>query len=169
MSEPTEKIKLEKQKGGNKLTSIVVTIVVLGLVVFSGWSFNSYRKAEKEVLRLSTVEGQQEILENELDDLLDNVRRHLVLPEDEQPTVATISDIEILSEDQPFFEGADNGDKVIVYTQASKAIIYSPQRDVIINVGTVFVDNEEVELEDVSADEEGGEDALLEPEEVDEE
>lgn len=142
----TERSKKTKLPSGK---SLILLIIFLGLVSFSAWSFQSYSQAKKEVLKLSTLEGRQELLDKELDSLLGDVRRHLILPEDEQPVVATISDIDALSKEQPFFEGASNGDKVIVYTTASKAIIYSPERDVIVNVGTVLVDNNEVELEDV--------------------
>lgn len=129
-------------------------IFVLALIGFAGWSFYSYRQSQKEVVRLSTLEGQQEFQEKEVENLLEKVRAHMVLPEDEEPTVATISDVDVLVEQQPFFIGTQNGDKVLVYVKARKAIIYSPQRDVIINVGAVIVDDNPVAIDET--DEEFG-------------
>ena len=115
-----------------------VTVVILLLV--SGWSFYNYQKAKQEIKRLSSVEGQQQVADKEVQALLDKIKAHMVLPEDEKPTVATISDIDTLVSTQPFFQGAANGDKVLVYSKANKAIIYSPDRDVVVNVGNIQVD-----------------------------
>ncbi len=138
-----------KASGVKVSAKYLLFLVIIGLAAFGGWSYYGYQQSKKEVLRLSTLEGQQELQEKEVDKLLGAVSKHLVIPTDEEPTIATISDIDALTESQPFFKGASNGDKVIVYVGASRAIIYSPERDVIINVGAVMVDNEEVDLEDV--------------------
>lgn len=66
------------------------------------------------------------------------VSRLIVLPTDEQPTLATVSDIEKLK-DQPFFTNAKNGDKVLIYPRSLKAILYSPSQDKIIEVSSVNV------------------------------
>lgn len=66
------------------------------------------------------------------------VSRLIVLPADEQPTLATVSDIEKLK-DQPFFTNAKNGDKVLIYPRSLKAILYSPSQDKIIEVSSVNV------------------------------
>lgn len=163
-AENTNKIPILKRPVDVKLLSIL--IFILALIGFSGWSFYNYQQAKKEILRLSTLEGQQDLQQREVDKLLDAVAGHLVLPENEQPTVATISDIKALTESQPFFQGANNGDKVIVYVNAGRAIIYSPDRDVIINVGAVVVDNDEVAMEDIEdeavlSDETSNEDSEL--------
>lgn len=123
-----------------RVLQLAAAVVMLGLIGTTVWSLNSYRQAQAEVVRLSSLEGQQEVVRQEADVLLEQVRAHLILPEDEEPTIATISDVEVLVEQQPFFEGAQNGDKVLVYVQARKAIIYSPERDVVVNVGAVIVD-----------------------------
>ncbi len=129
-------------------------IFVLALIGFAAWSFYNYRQSQKEVMRLSTIEGQQELQQKEIESLLEKVKAHMMLPEDEEPTVATISDVDALVEQQPFFNGAQNGDKVLVYVKARKAIIYSPERDVIVNVGAVIVDNSPVAIDET--DEEFG-------------
>ena len=129
-----------KQKG---VSSLVIVMLVFSIVVagFGAWSFYSYQQVKKEIIILSTIEGQKALQEKEVSELISAVGKLLVLPEGEEPIVATISDITVLADKQPFFEKASNGDKILVYTQASKAIIYSPERNIIINVGEVVVDN----------------------------
>jgi len=147
--EPTQKLsKLKRTKLLKGTLRIIFVVTFLGIAGFAGWSFYSYQKAQEEVLRLSTLEGQEEIRKQDLENLLSRVRAHMILPEDEEPTVATITNIEALIEDQPFFEGANDGDKVLVYVGARKAIIYSPERDLVINVGAVVVDNQQVALDE---------------------
>lgn len=138
----------ETISGGNgkkvlkKITTLVFLLAVAG---FAGWSFYSYLETEKEVVRLSTIDGQQEIQKQEVSILLDQVRKHMLLPDDEQPTVATVTDVDELKRQQPFFEKAINGDKVIIYVNSHKAIIYSPEKDIIVNVGTLLVDDPDSE------------------------
>lgn len=129
-----------KQKG---VSSLVIVMLVFSIVVagFGAWSFYSYQQVKKEIIILSTIEGQKALQEKEVSELISAVGKLLVLPEGEEPIVATISDITVLADKQPFFEKASNGDKILVYTQAGKAIIYSPERNIIINVGEVVVDN----------------------------
>jgi hypothetical protein len=66
------------------------------------------------------------------------VGRLMVLPEEETPTVATVTDPEKLK-DQVFFANAKKGDKVLIYTQAKKAILYDPAQDKIIEVAPLNI------------------------------
>lgn len=61
----------------------------------------------------------------------------MFLPE-EDPTIATITDAENLIQQQPFYAGAQNGDKLLIFPNAKKAIIYSEARDKLINVGPIY-------------------------------
>ncbi|PIR80160.1 MAG: hypothetical protein COU25_01495, partial [Candidatus Levybacteria bacterium CG10_big_fil_rev_8_21_14_0_10_35_13] len=54
------------------------------------------------------------------------------------PTIATITDKSQLST-QPFFNNAVDGDKVLVYANAKKAILYRPSTDKIIEVAPVNI------------------------------
>lgn len=72
----------------------------------------------------------------EIDKLLHDVGKIVLLPSDETPTVATVSDITKL-EDQPFFRNAKNGDKVIIYAGIRKAILYRPSLKKVIEMSTI--------------------------------
>lgn len=74
----------------------------------------------------------------EADAVVRQVARHMVLPDGETPTVATVSDPSKLK-DQRFFANAKKGDKVLIYSGAQKAILYDPQADRIIEVAPVNI------------------------------
>ena len=143
---------MSKSKSVRKVAAFVKSqsklLIIIILVSLAGWLFYNYREVKKEVVRLSTPEGQQAFLDQQTEDTIERIRKHMVLPEDEVPTVVTITDIDLLTEQQPFFNGAQNGDKVLVYAGARKAIIYSPERDIVVNVGTIVADNEDVVVDE---------------------
>lgn len=71
------------------------------------------------------------------------VGAHILLPEGETPLVATITDAATLREEQPFYQNAEDGDQLLIYGQSLRAILWSPSRDIIINVGPVELPTEQ--------------------------
>jgi|SRR3989344_7360039 len=65
--------------------------------------------------------------------LTEEVGKLIDLPIGEEPTVATITDITKLTK-QDFFQKAENGDVVLIYSQAKKAYLYSPTLKKILDV-----------------------------------
>ena len=108
------------------ITIILLTITIMSLVV------TGYFYTELERLRANP----QTLANNELQEIVTKVGRLVVLPADEQPTLATVADPEQLK-DQPFFVNAKKGDKVLVYNQAQKAILYDPVQDKIIEIAPI--------------------------------
>lgn len=78
------------------------------------------------------------IVEKETKSLVTKVGQLLVLPTGETPTVATVSDPEALK-DQVFFSKAVKGDKVLIYAQAKKAILYSVSMNKILDVAPLNI------------------------------
>lgn len=68
--------------------------------------------------------------------LLQKLAKHVVLPIDEMPTIATVSNVDKLK-NQQFFALAQNGDRVIIYTNTKKAYLYRESIDKVINIGPV--------------------------------
>ncbi len=80
-------------------------------------------------------------LENEVNHLVDKVGDHMFLPIGEIPTIATVSEPEKLK-GQEFFKDAKKGDKVIIYSNARKAILYDPVANKIITIAPVSLDKD---------------------------
>lgn len=65
--------------------------------------------------------------------LVKKVGTLVVLPEEETPTVATVSDPDALK-GQAFFDGAKKGYKVLIYPNAKKAILFDPFIEKVVNI-----------------------------------
>ncbi len=66
-----------------------------------------------------------------------SVARHMLLPEDEVPALLTVTDPAKIS--TKFLKQCQVDDKVLIYQQNKKVIIYRPNIDRIIDVGPVVV------------------------------
>lgn len=100
---------------------LVLVLLVLGL---GATTYYFYQK--------STNTEQAETAK-EVKSLVGAIGKLTLLPSDETPTVATVSDPEALK-DQSFFVGAIKDDKVLIYSNAKKAILYRPSIKKIINI-----------------------------------
>lgn len=76
----------------------------------------------------------------ELDQIIKELSSIIELPSGEIPTLATVSDRNKLA-NQPFFAKAENGDKVLIYVQAGKAILYRPSTGKIIDTAPISKEN----------------------------
>lgn len=112
-------------------------LVVLGILtlVLAGTSVMLY----KQVRQLKTDPQQASQEENQ--QIIDSVGKLVLLPEGETPTIATVTDPEKLKAEQAFFARAMEGDKVLIYTRALKAIMYRPSENKIIEVAPLVIGN----------------------------
>lgn len=104
----------------------IFLIIILGIVL--GYFFKSDVSYQNPELATNS----------EARNLVLRVGELILLPTNEVPTVATVSDLSLLK-DQAFFKNAKNGDKVLIYANAGKAILYDPVVNKIIEVGTANV------------------------------
>lgn len=89
------------------------------------------------------VSGKGALDVSEVTKLTEEIRMVMELPDGETPTLATVTDTQKLA-DQPFFQKAQNGDKVLIYTNNGRAILYRPsvksgERGKIVDVTTINV------------------------------
>ena len=119
---------LKKPKKGKFLTAFLVMLLLLS---FSTTAFYYYKYQAIKSNPTSVAEAEVKKLTN-------GVGKLIKLPVDELPTVATVEDKDKLK-DQPFFADTENGDKILIYTRAKKAIIYRPSSNSIINVGPIVI------------------------------
>lgn len=104
------------------LTGVALLVLIVGIYVFLQY------QRDQQLLKNPNLAAQVEA-----QTLVAKVGRLMDLPEGEQPTIATVSDVTKL-QDQSFFRKAKNGDKVLIYTKAQKAILYDPKEDKIVEV-----------------------------------
>jgi len=144
--------KVATLKRGGKLVVWLGLAIVLIVGIFFAWKF--YFKAEP--VSVSTAVGQdqsaavaqadpkaQAAAAKEVKLLVAAVGKFIILPSEETPTVATVMDAKALIAEQTFYSGAVNGDKLLVYSKAQKAVLFSPSRNVLVNVGPVYFNNNE--------------------------
>lgn len=122
--------------------NLFLLLIVIAAVALFAWAEMQRREvagrleqtsAELEDIRKSTQRGGQEVA----DEVLSKVRRHMIVAEEPQPTVATIVDINRLKEANEFYSVADNGDHLVITEK--RAILYDPDRDIILDVVPVRI------------------------------
>lgn len=113
-----------KKFGRSKVT--IWTLLVIGLFVVGRYGYSRYERSRDP--RVKT--------EEEIQQIVSKVGELMLLPADEDPTIATVSDLEKLK-GQEFFAHAEVGDKVLLYTKARKAILYSPGKNKIVEVAPI--------------------------------
>ncbi len=106
----------------------LIIILFLGSSATAVYFYTQWKKA-------TTVVNPQE----EIEDVLAVVSNYMELPQGENPTIATVVDREKL-QDQAFFVNAENGDKVLIYTNARKAILYRPSTKKVVEVAPIYFD-----------------------------
>jgi hypothetical protein len=109
-----------------KITAGLLTVVALiagGLATI---------KLKPEILGLAKPETAPQ---EEIEDIVEKVSKLMIIPS-ETPQLATLTNLEGV-QNQQFFRNALAGDKVLVFKNAKRAIIYRPSEDLIVEVGVV--------------------------------
>jgi len=118
--------------GGQKRKLFVKTLVLLlvtGLVGTSVYYFKQYKKIK---------DNPDAVAQEEVKVVTDALSKIMELPEGEEPTIATVSDKDKLKE-QDFFKKSENGDKILVYASAKKAILFRPTVNKVIEVAPLIL------------------------------
>lgn len=119
-----------------KFTPLIIIFAIVGILA-AGYFDYKYIKAQKEITAIKTDPTTiQKAATIEAQKLVDQVSKLMELPKGETPTIATVTDVGKLK-DQPFFVRAKNGDKVLIYTNAKKAVLYDPATNKIVDVAPV--------------------------------
>lgn len=110
----------------------IIALIVLVLLVGGGLGYQKYASLKQENQRLSNPEATAE---EEANLIKGEVAQLIELP-NETPTIATVIDVEKLRS-QPFFASAQNGDRVLLFSQAKKAILYRPSTKKLVEVAPI--------------------------------
>lgn len=105
-----------------------IFILLLILISIPSLYFYSQYKKTQELLFNPSLAAREEVKT-----LKTAVSKLMIIP-DEDPIIVTVTDKERLK-DQPFFAQAKNGDKVLIFQNARKAILFDPVSNKIIEVG----------------------------------
>jgi hypothetical protein len=115
----------ETPKSKNSFSWVKIGIFALIIIGAGTYGFQKFKASGNPNLAAAEVKG-----------LVASVGQLMLVPTDEQPTVATVTDPAKLAS-QEFFAHAQAGDKVLMYAKARKAILYSPKQNKIIEVATL--------------------------------
>ena len=124
-------VKSTELRGYSSQSLIIIiglALILLAAVGTAIYFYMQYQRAQSELTKTTQS--------NEQAALIEEVGKLIVLPTNEQPTVATVSDVNRLK-NQSFFIHARDGDKVLIYTKAQEAILYDPLANKIVEVGPI--------------------------------
>lgn len=111
---------------------MLVPILVVMMLGFMGTTAYFYWQS------LDAQKDPEALDQAEVDALVAEVGELIVLPTDEKPTIATVAEPEKLK-NQAFFANAKSGDRVLLYTNAKKAILYDPVAHKIVEVAPINI------------------------------
>lgn len=110
---------------------------LLVLLAIGGWILNNYLDTRNQLNQLANPKTSTQ---TEITIITDQIQGTVELPGGETPTIATVSDAEKLK-GQNFFKNAENGDKVLIYAKAGKALLYRYTTKKVIEYSNVNLGN----------------------------
>ncbi len=124
---------IKRKKSFLRFLLLVVSYAIVAVIV---WQVAA-KQADVDQVK------QQERAQQEIKETVEKVGKLMILPsvETELPQIIPIIDAAGLSKTRPFFADVKNGDQVLIYLKAQKAIIYRASENKIVNVGPVIADN----------------------------
>lgn len=125
----------DSQKKTNQEGNIVIGLLIGAVLALipSYYFYNKYQQTAK------LLKNPQQAAKQEVASTVAKLGTLMVLPKDETPTIATVTDRNKLKE-QPFFAKAANGDKVVLYIKARKAILFREKENKIIEVAPINIE-----------------------------
>jgi hypothetical protein len=144
MYEPSSYSSTPERKRRHGVSSVPFLIILLLIALGAfGWSYYRYSQTSKQLEALIDPNVKTELDKAQTQALLEKIGRLIVIPKNEEPVVATINDIEALANEQNFYRDAENGQKLVIFYGVQKAIIYDEATNKLINVGPVFLKDEQ--------------------------
>lgn len=144
---------LTLSKSGIKKFILALFILTLATGAgFATWKYTQARaetkRAQENIKRLSDPNVSAKATE---DELIEKVKKIALVPTDERPTIANITDADKLK-GQPLFAHIQNGDKVLLYTKARREVVYRPSTNQVITVVTLPAESSPEVPKESSAD-----------------
>jgi len=108
----------------------LATVAVVILIIFLTYGYITTKNELKSQKSDAKASGQTEI-----ERITNEISKTLTLPK-ETPTLATVTNASKL-QGQEFFKGAKNGDKVLIFQNSGRALLYRPSTHKIIEYSKV--------------------------------
>lgn len=107
----------------------VITVVSLAVAIIQSNKVKALQNA-----------GVNQAVQNAADvqKIVSDVSKHIVLPDNETPTMAMVSDLSKLK-GQQFFERTELGDVVLIYGTSRRAVLWRPSAQKIIEVSAINI------------------------------
>lgn len=112
---------------GINIGLLLIAIIITAFVTYS---------LTTNTNQFSVDQGEQ-LSEEEINEVITALQDNILLPEGEEPFVAKIIDASLIKDSQPFYKDAQDGDYLVIYSESARAILYSKDRDLVINTGPV--------------------------------
>lgn len=119
---------MKKRRLGGLLVAVFIGTIIL---VAGGLYLRAYITKPRTLTATSTARL------TELEQIKNSVGKLILLPTDEEPALATITDKEKLA--TPFLAKGQNGDKVLLYSNAQRVFIYRPSENKLVDVGPLNI------------------------------
>jgi hypothetical protein len=123
---------MKKNQSGQQQAFSLTLVLLIVMSIVSVYFFIKYQQA-KNLLTNPNIAVQTEIKK-----LVEQIGKLIELPTDEVPSMATVTDKNKLV-NQAFFAKAQNGDKILLYQENHKAILYRPSINKIIEISAVTI------------------------------
>lgn len=117
---------------------IAVFVVLFASTLVSGAiAYSFYQQSQVNYDASAANALNQTSSADQYAELISKVREVVLVPSDEQPTIAAIADVEqVRAENPSFYADAQNGDIVLIFS--TKAIIYRETPGLIVNIAPVI-------------------------------
>lgn len=116
------------------LIAVILILICCGILAIYLYTNSNTKEAKKS---LNGENPQAGLTRKEAEDLVEKVGEIVELPENEVPTIATVTNKASLN--QKFFDNALEGDKILVYQEAKKVFLFRPSENKIINVAPIII------------------------------
>jgi hypothetical protein len=118
-----------------RLINIIIILIAIIAIGFGGFFYYKLHKMQRSYVENQKQQKAEQALKDK-NDLITNVGKLYLFPIDEMPTIATVSDPGLVKT-QNFFTNPEAGDKVLIFTNSTKAVLYRPSINKIIDIVSV--------------------------------
>lgn len=117
----------------------IASIILIGCVVLVAVAVPLYKYLT--IRNIFPFFKNSSQVDDESQEVITAVSKLAIVPVDEVPTLASVTDKDKLP-DTSFFKNAENGDRVLLYTQAQRAYLYRPSENKIVESSPLTLNNE---------------------------